>query len=520
MSGMSGNVLPMSSQLNARPEPRQVDLCVIGAGVNGAAIARDAAGRGLSVALIDQSDLGSATSSASSKMIHGGLRYLEQFEFAMVRESLQERSNLLRNAPHLVHGAQFILPLQKISRPAWMIRIGLYLYDYLAKREQLPASKSIKLSAHRAGKVLKPEYQKAFSYSDCVTDDSRLVTLLVMDAEERGAHVFLRNACERLRREQDQWHCQLSDGTELLAKAVINATGPWARQFLEAQGLEQGTSALRLVRGSHIIVDKQYPDDESYLLQEPDGRVVFAWPFGKDHTMIGTTEAEHTAPLSEVAMDEAERDYILKAWNRHFQPQLSSEDIRWAFSGVRPLLDGGDANATKLSREYHLHWHMDAECPPLMTVFGGKLTTHRALAERAVNELLGEMKHERVPCWTATSPLPGGLLRGGDVDAQLAYLLEQYPWLPPELGRRYVTSYGSRAERLLEGAESIVDMGENFGAELYERELAYGINHEYVREPEDFLWRRSKLGLLLTEEQQQHLRDRWPELRRKTAAAA
>lgn len=517
---MSDNVLTMSSNSSARAQPRQYDLCVIGAGINGAAIARDAAGRGLSVALIDQSDLGSATSSASSKMIHGGLRYLEQFEFAMVRESLQERASLLRNAPHLVHGAQFILPLQKASRPAWMIRIGLYLYDYLAKREQLPASKAIKLSAHRAGKVLKPDYQKAFSYSDCVTDDSRLVTLVVMDAEERGADIFLRNRCEQLRAEQDQWQLQLADGAELQANAVINATGPWARQFLEGQNLEQDTSALRLVKGSHIIVDKQYPGDESYLLQEPDGRVVFAWPFGKAHTMIGTTEAEHTGPLSDVHMDDAERDYILNAWNRHFQPQLKAEDIRWAFSGVRPLLDGGDSNATKLSREYQLHWHMQSGQAPLMTVFGGKLTTHRALAERAVNELLGEMDLERVPCWTLQSPLPGGLLRGGSVSTQLDYLMEQYPWLPVELARRYVTSYGSRAERLLEGAKGIADMGEHFGADLYERELAYGINHEYVREPEDFLWRRSKLGLLLSEEQQQHLRKQWPELRRKTAVAA
>jgi len=456
------------------------DLCVIGGGINGAGIARDAAGRGLSVLLVEQGDLAGATSSASTKLIHGGLRYLEYFEFGLVRHALQEREVLLGLAPHIIKPLEFVLPHDNSLRPAWMIRLGLLLYDYLGKRQTLPASKRITLK----GGPLEDRYVTGFSYADCWVDDSRLVVLNAMSAAECGAKILTRTKCEKLQpdRKNNCWTIHLQDNVKMTARMVVNAAGPWVRELLEQSNLA-GTAVplIRLVKGSHIIVKRMYEGNHAYILQQPDRRIVFAIPYENEFTLIGTTEAEFRGnPYDAIATSDEIR-YLCEAVNRSFRAKTKPEDVLWTYSGVRPLLDDGDLKATAVTRDYKLVYD-DSNGPPIMSVFGGKITTYRHLAEEAVNHLSG------MEGWTAGKVLPGGNIP--DFDTFLADKIKQHNSFPAELIRRYARSYGRRMDRFLKGPAGI-----DFGGGLYEAEVRYLVENEWARTAEDILWRRSKLGL-------------------------
>ncbi|GJL85071.1 MAG: glycerol-3-phosphate dehydrogenase [Micavibrio sp.] len=474
------------------------DLCIIGGGINGAGIARDAAGRGLSVLLVEAGDLASATSSASTKLIHGGLRYLEYFEFGLVRESLCERKILLQAAPHMVRVMEFVLPHDEGQRPVWMIRLGLFLYDHLAGRKKLAGSKAIDLKAHEYGKVLDDKYAKGFVYSDCQTNDARLVVLNALDAQERGAEILTHTACTKLRCDGDHWNISLRDlaaGQEwdVRASMVINAAGPWVRGVLEASDLVHGDGLpnVRLVKGSHIVVPRRYDGAQAYIIQQKDKRIVFVIPYEDDFTLIGTTEEDFEGDPIGAQISQDEVEYLCAAYNDAFRGQVTPGDIVCSYSGVRPLFDDGKENATSSSRGYKLYRHKDMQAP-MISVFGGKLTTYRHLAEEAVSKIL-KMAGKPGAAWSAPHSLPGG-----DIDDYAEFISEQkarYPWIPKELLRRYGRAYGTRMARFLDGANSLDDLGAHYGDGIYEAEVVYLVRYEWAREVEDILWRRSKLGL-------------------------
>ncbi len=473
------------------------DLCVIGGGINGAGIARDAAGRGLSVLLVEAGDLASATSSASTKLIHGGLRYLEYFEFGLVRESLKEREILLRAAPHMVWPMEFVLPHDEGQRPVWMIRLGLFLYDHLAGRKKLSGSKAVDLKAHEYGAAIDKRYTEGFVYSDCQTNDARLVVLNALDAVERGAEVLTRTACTKLRCDGDHWNVSLRDlaaGQEwdVRAAMVINAAGPWVRGVLEASDLVyQGVPDVRLVKGSHIVVPRCYDGDQAYIIQQKDKRIVFVIPYENDFTLIGTTEENFEGDPITAQISQDEVLYLCAAYNNAFRGQVTTDDVVWSYSGVRPLFDDGKKNATASSRGYRLYRHKDMQAP-MISVFGGKLTTYRHLAEEAVSKAL-RMAGRPGAAWSAAHALPGGDI--DDFEAFMETKSAKYPWLPGDLLQRYGRSYGTRMERFLDGAKSLKDLGAHYGDGIYEAEVVYLVRYEWVREVEDILWRRSKLGL-------------------------
>lgn len=460
------------------------DLLVIGGGINGAAIARDAAGRGLSVLLVEKDDLAAHTSSASSKLIHGGLRYLEQYDFKLVRESLHEREIMLRTAPHLVHPLRFVLPQPKGGRPWWMVRAGLLLYDLLAGRKSLPRSRGLKADDPVAA-PLKPGFA-LMSYWDAWVDDARLVVVNALDAHERGAEIATRTLFLSATREGDAWTASLSGNRTVRAATIVNAAGPWVAEVLNQRLSEQGQARVRLVKGSHIAVPRLHEGDHAYILQQPDGRVVFALPYG-DLTLIGTTDLPVAAP-EDAKITPEEIAYLCAAANRYFERQIAPAEVRWSYAGVRALYDDGAANASQVTRDYRLELD-SAPGAKLLSVFGGKLTTARALATEALDTL-------RVPGlkFTATSPLPGGQITPG-FNEWLAQLAE---WLPADLLDRLARAYGTRLDRLLDGVDSLKDMGRHFGAGLYEAEVRYLIDHEWARTAEDILWRRTKLGLAFT----------------------
>lgn len=466
------------------------DLLVIGGGINGAAIARDAAGRGLDVLLVEKGDLAQHTSSASSKLIHGGLRYLERFEFKLVRESLHEREILLRTAPHIVRPLKFVLPDPPGGRPWWMVRLGLLFYDLLAGRGGLPRSSGVGKKDRALAAPLKPAGFRLAAYYDAWVDDSRLVVLNALDAAERGAEIATRTELLSARRDGEAWTAELSGGRTVTARMIVNAAGPWVAEVLKGRLGEASDAGVRLVKGSHILVPRLWEGDHAYILQQQDGRVVFALPYG-DNSLIGTTDVP-VARSEDAVITPEEIQYLCAAANAYFVRQVAPADVSWSYSGVRSLYDDGAAQAKDVTRDFHLELD-DAPGPRLLSVFGGKLTTARALALDALSLLgVGGFK------FTATSTLPGG-----NVSAAFnAWLAGLAGWMPEPLVHRLARAYGTRLERMLDGAQSLADMGRDFGAGLHEREVRYLLDVEFARTAEDVLWRRTKLGLAMSGKEQ------------------
>lgn len=494
----------MADHTEQKTQP-EYDLVVVGGGINGVGIARDAAGRGLRVLLCEQGDLASGTSSASSKLIHGGLRYLEHYEFRLVAKALGEREVLLRNAPHLVRPLRFVMPHVAGLRPRWMMRIGLFLYDHLDMRrhKRLPGSKAIHLSEHDAGAGLRAELRDGYEYSDAWVDDARLVVLTALDAAERGATILTRTRCVGATRDAGSWTVDLEEpegGRSVRARTLVNAAGPWVGEFLESIG-RAGERRVRRVKGSHIVVRRLFEHGYGYIFQNPDRRVVFALPFEEEFTLVGTTEVEFDGDPSEATIDEAEIEYLCDTVNRFFERVTTPGDVVHAFSGVRPLLEEEEANPSAVTRDYRLD--LDEDGAPLLSVFGGKITTYRKLAEEALGKL-GAHLGDGGP-WTEDAPLPGGDIEGGDLNGVLQRLVLRYPWMDEELRLRLARAYGTRAELVLGNARSYADLGEDFGGGLSECELRYLVTVEWARTADDVLWRRSQLGLLLSDAQQQRV---------------
>jgi glycerol-3-phosphate dehydrogenase len=483
----------------------QCDLLVVGGGINGVGIARDAAGRGLRVILCEKDDLGQHTSSASSKLIHGGLRYLEHGEFGLVRKALAERELLLKSAPHIMRPLRFVMPQDRGQRPAWLIRAGLFLYDRLARREFLPGSEAIELPGHPAGAPLKGEFVHGFAYSDGRVDDARLVVLNALDACERGATILPRTLCRQVRRHPQHWSALLAgDGRsiEVEARCLVNAAGPWAARFLQAATGAAPAHAMRLVKGSHIVVPRLFEHDYAYLFQHPDGRVVFAIPYEGAFTLVGTTDVDYAGDPDAVAIGADEVSYLCRLVNRYFVRQIGPQDVVWSYSGVRPLAGDEPGRAAAASRDFRLG--MDTAGAPLLTVFGGKITTYRRLAEQAL-DMIAPALGTRARGWTGHACLPGGDLFGErpstravlEFDSWAAGQQQRYPWLPAALALRYARAYGSRMGCLLMGCSSMGDLGREIVPGLYEREASYLMRQEWASTAEDILWRRSKLGLHL-----------------------
>ena len=481
------------------------DLIVIGGGINGAGIAADAAGRGLSVLMLEAKDLACATSSASSKLIHGGLRYLEHYEFRLVSEALAEREVLLKLAPHIAFPMRFRLPHQPHLRPAWMIRTGLFLYNHLGKRTSLPSSKGLRFGPES---VLKSSLTRGFEYSDCWVDDARLVLLNAQEVVVRGGEVRTRTQVTRAYRENGLWvvEAKNADTGEVFtwrAKGLVNATGPWVKHFFD-NGLElKSPYGIRLIKGSHIVVPRVHNQPQAYILQNEDHRIVFVIPWMDEFSIIGTTDVEYNGDPHDVKIDDNEVNYLLKVYNDHFKKQLSKDDIVWTYSGVRPLCDDESDSPQAITRDYTLDVHDQDGKAPLLSVFGGKLTTYRKLAEHALEKLSGYYDNCG-PAWTKNGVLPGGDL-GTDRDSYAAQLRRRFTWLPEALARRYVRTYGTRAEQLIGTAQSLEDLGEHFGHHLYEAELRYLVAEEWVVELDDAIWRRTKLGMWLDDAQKQRV---------------
>jgi glycerol-3-phosphate dehydrogenase len=479
---------------------RSYDLLVIGGGINGAGIARDAAGRGLKVLLVEQDDLASGTSSASSKLVHGGLRYLEQYEFRLVRESLAEREVLLRLAPHIIWPLRFVLPHDVGLRPAWMIRAGLFLYDHLASRSRLPGSRGLDLKRDPAGAPLKSAFTHGFAYSDCWVEDSRLVVLNALDAAERGATIRTRCRFVSAAPEHGRWSATIrgsgGQAETVLARVLVNAAGPWVEQVLRQGVGRSGPRRLRLVKGSHIVVPRVHHGDEAYILQHRDRRIVFVIPFEQNFSLIGTTDEFFEGDPAHVMIDAAETAYLCEAASRFMKEPVRPEHVVWSYAGVRPLYDDAAADPSTMTRDYAFEVAAGEGQPPLLSVFGGKITTYRRLAEHALAKLQPFLP-SLGGSWTAGAPLPGGDIPDGDFAAFHAGLRRQRPWLPPALARRLARAYGSRVEDLLGGATRLQDLGRDLGPGLglTEREVEYLVQEEWARTAEDILWRRSKLGL-------------------------
>lgn len=480
-----------------------IDLLIVGGGINGVGIARDAAGRGLSVLLCEKNDLASATSSSSSKLIHGGLRYLENYEFRLVREALSERDVLLTNAGHIVHPLRFILPHNKHLRPAWMIRIGMFLYDNLARRSaRLPGSRRVALRSAPQGMPLKPEIVTGFEYSDARVDDSRLVVLNAIDARQRGATILTRTSCVALKKADGHWIATLQSASgeaiTVRARTLVNAAGPWVealqRLATPAESGQAAGSKLRLVKGSHFTVPRLYEGDWAYILQNPDGRIVFVIPYQDRYSLIGTTDVLFEGDPSKVVISQEEIDYLCETVNGYFTRQISGKDITWSYSGVRPLYDDKAGNASAVTRDYVFDVSGGKDgAPVLLSIFGGKITTYRRLAEHALEKLAPFTG--KPTAWTARSPLPGGDMPRADPVAYERMFKSRYPWLAETVAHRYIYSYGTLAEQILGGATTSADLGQEFGSGLFECEVRWLVDHEWAVTAEDILWRRTRLGL-------------------------
>lgn len=495
------------------------DLLVIGGGINGAGIARDATGRGLRVLLCEQHDLAAHTSSASTKLVHGGLRYLEHYEFRLVREALRERERLLHMAPHIIWPLRFVLPHDRHLRPAWMIRLGLLLYDHLGGRGHLPGSRGIDLRRHPAGEPLDTHLRKGFAYSDCWVQDARLVVLNAMDARSRGATILTRTRCERAKREGAAWRVHLREGESgaertVRVRCLVNAAGPWVGQLFGSVISDTPPAGMRLVKGSHIVVPRLYRHDHAYIFQNSDRRIVFAIPYERDYTLIGTTDVDYQGEPAKVHIAAAEVEYLCAAVNRYFRKPVAPEDVVWSYSGVRPLYDDAHESAASVTRDYTLELEGGEGQPPLLSVYGGKLTTYRSLAEHALERLQPKLGFV-AGTWTATAPLPGGDIENGDFDAFLDKLRRNRPWLPPDLAWRLARNYGTCVEHIVGQARCIEDLGQCLGADLFESEAQYLMDREWACTAEDILWRRSKLGLRFNKVERANL-EAW--LQRSAAA--
>ncbi|MDK1387653.1 glycerol-3-phosphate dehydrogenase [Sinorhizobium sp. 8-89] len=479
------------------------DVFVIGGGINGCGIARDAVGRGYSVALAEMKDFASGTSSGSTKLIHGGLRYLEYYEFRLVREALMEREVLWAMAPHVIWPMRFVLPFQKGGlRPAWLIRLGLFLYDHIGGRKLLPATRTLDMTRDPAGAPLKRLFTKAFEYSDGWVNDARLVVLNARDAADRGAQVMPRTRVVSARRKDGHWTIEtenmVTGGRQSFrARMLVNATGPWVDRVLADTIGKKDVHNVRLVQGSHIVVRKKFDDPRAYFFQNPDGRIIFAIPYENDFTLIGTTDHDFIGDPAGARINDAEIDYLCKAASEYFTDPVTRDDIVWTYSAVRPLFDDGASKAQEATRDYVLRLDGETGQAPLLNVFGGKLTTYRRLGESAL-EKIGEAIGVKGSKWTAGSSLPGGDFPATGYDAEVASLKARYPFLAGSHARRLVRLYGTRAARLLGKAASEADLGRRFGADLYEAEVNWLIEQEWARRAEDVLWRRTKLGLKLS----------------------
>lgn len=478
-------------------EARTYDLIVVGGGVNGVGIARDAAGRGLSVLLLERRDLAAATSSASSKLIHGGLRYLEQSEFRLVRESLKEREVLLAAAPHIVRPMRFVLPVRPGMRPAWMLRTGLFLYDHIGERKRLPATRTLRRGRDRALEAVREPVRRAFEYSDCTVDDARLVVLNALDAHERGASVALGWGLKSARREGRRWHVDIESSSggqaSVHALSLVNAAGPWVEDVLCSVGAPR-RRALRLVKGSHIIVPRLWEGDHAYTLQGTDGRVVFAIPYDDALTLIGTTDVPYDTDPALVRTSAGEIEYLCGVVGEYLRTAVTPAQVVWDYSGVRPLYDDGGVSASTVTRDYVFDLDAPADAAPVLSVFGGKLTTYRRLAEHALSELLPRLGITSSP-WTRAAALPGGDIPGLDLEGFVVAQARRFPFLPSRTIRRMCRAYGTRIERILGAARRSEDLGREIAPQLFEAELEYLRTQEWARVAEDVLWRRSKLGL-------------------------
>ena len=478
----------------------EYDIAIIGGGINGAGIARDAAGRGWSVYLCEQGDLGGATSSASTKLIHGGLRYLEHYEFRLVREALMEREVLWGLAPHIIWPLRFVLPHHSGLRPAWMLRLGLFLYDHLGGRKALPATRVLDLSRDEAGAALRPDFAKGFEYSDCWVEDSRLVVLTARDAADRGAVVQTRTRCVAADRSGDGWVVTVAEPEgprQVRARALVNAAGPWVADVLRGVVRENAPAAVRLVQGSHIVVRRKYAHDRCYIFQNADGRIFFAIPYERDFTLIGTTDRDWHGDAGAVRISEDEISYLCAGASTYFREPVTPADVVWTYSGVRPLYDDGASSAQAATRDYVLAVEAPQGQAALLSVFGGKITTYRRLAEAALAKLAPHLPaaHGLASGWTASHALPGGGFPKEGFEALLTATKAQSPFLPDAMAHRLVRAYGTQAAKLLDGARSMGDLGAVPGADLTAAEIHWLRDQEFARTAEDIVWRRSKLGL-------------------------
>ena len=486
---------------------KTVDLLVIGGGVNGAGIARDASGRGLSVLLCEKDDLAQGTSSRSGKLIHGGLRYLEYYEFRLVREALAEREVLLEIAPHLVFPMRFVLPHSPEQRPVWLIRLGLFLYDHLGGRKRLSATRYLNLTTALEGQGMQTRFTQAFEYSDCGVDDARLVVLNALDAKEHGAEVLTRTKFVSAEQENDVWKGTLHDQKsnqelKVHAKTIVNTAGPWIDQILSSIKGASSKYQIRLVKGSHIVVKKFWQGTHAYLLQNTDKRVIFVIPYQNDLCVIGTTDIPFEGNADDVAIDQTEINYLFGVVNRYFQHQLTDQDIIHTYAGVRPLFDDNAGNPSAVTRDYQIEINQQGKAV-LLSLFGGKITAYREIAETVVERLKPFFPHIK-DAWTSKQALPGGNIADADFDTFLQTVRQRYQWLGDRLSYHLVRSYGTRAFILLDDAQSLADLGEYFGGEFYEKEARYLLKYEWATAVEDILERRTKHGLFLNAEQKQH----------------
>jgi len=491
------------------------DIAIIGGGINGAGIARDAAGRGLSVFLCEKSDLGSGTSSASTKLIHGGLRYLEHYEFKLVRHALREREILWRIAPHIIWPLRFVLPHRKGLRPAWVLRLGLFIYDHLGGRQKLPGTKTLRLSRDPAGEPLRDVSRVGFEYSDCWVQDNRLVVLNARDAEAHGADIRTHVLCTGAVRDRDFWQVMVEEvetgrRQTIHARALVNAAGPWVDQVLaKVSPGNQAAGSIRLVKGSHVVVPRLYEHDRCYIFQNADGRIVFAIPYEDDFTLIGTTDVDYEDEPENASISAGETAYLCEAASSYFKRSVTPADIVWTYSGVRPLYNDGAANAQETTRDYVLTMDAATGEAPLLSVFGGKITTYRCLAEDALRKLSVHFPQWMSNAgWTGRTPLPGGHFEAGAADRIAHDLGRQYPFLTGRAARRLVRHYGVDARKILAGARSMSDLGRSFGPDLSEAEVRFLMRYEYARSAEDVVFRRTKAGIRMRAEDISEL-DTW-----------
>jgi glycerol-3-phosphate dehydrogenase len=489
------------------------DLAIIGGGINGCGIARDAAGRGNSVFLCEMNDLASGTSSWSTKLVHGGLRYLEYYEFRLVREALIEREILWQIAPHIIRPLRFVLPHHSGLRPAWLLRLGLFLYDHIGGRNLLPPTRSVDLVRDEVGKPLVPNrYTRAFEYSDCFVDDARLVVLTARDAADRGAEIRTRTRAVEIRQVDGIWQVAVedtSDGTRstIKARALVNAGGPWVEDVLRSGAGVNARAKVRLVQGSHIVVRKLYAHDRAYMFQNSDGRIVFVIPYQDDFTLIGTTDRDFNGDPAKVKASTEEIQYLCDSVSEYLAKPVSPEDVVWTYAGVRPLYDDGASEAKAATRDYVFELDTPGGAP-LLSIYGGKITTYRRLAEEALERLAPYLRSAKAKeGWTGKSPLPGGDMDVSAIAALAAELVRNYPFLTPADASRLAHAYGTRAAKMLGHAKSLADLGQSFGAGLTESEVRYLMAYEWARSADDIVWRRSKLGLRLSADEISALED-------------